>query len=82
MSAQLTRRPVSDRQLVPTTPLRSNLDFSESWPIHNGELMVFDGDGINEVESVEMLEERAKLVMQDAVTRRKQIPPFVQKLSR
>jgi len=37
---------------------------------------------MDEVDDIEILEKRALLVKRDALNKRKQIPPFVQKLSR
>lgn len=84
-STQLARRPMNRGQLVQTGQ-RSYDDASDPWgqfgddalldPQHaNGALMENHDD-------IEVLEEKAAAAKRDATSKRKQIPPFVQKLSR
>jgi heat shock transcription factor len=78
-STQLARRP-HNRQLVPTVqPYDSTVD---RWL---GDELMQDpqqGSGMEESDNIEVLEEKAALAKRDAQSKRKQIPPFVQKLSR
>ena len=83
-STQLARRPVN-RQLVPTgqrAPYDNSVDVWGEF----GDESILDPQGANggleENENIELLEERAALAKRDAQSKRKQIPPFVQKLSR
>lgn len=83
-STQLARRPINS-QLV-TTAQRSTYDNGvEPWTPF-GEESIMDPQNTNgtmeESDSIERLEERAAIAKRDAQSKRKQIPPFVQKLSR
>lgn len=83
-STQLARRPINS-QLVTTAP-RSTYDSTvESWAPF-GDESTMDPQNANgtmeESDSIERLEERAAIAKRDAQSKRKQIPPFVQKLSR
>lgn len=81
-STQLARRPLN-RQLVQTGP-RTQYDNSNEWSL--AEDGMFDPNsqngGLAENDSIERLEERAQIAKRDAQSKRKQIPPFVQKLNR
>jgi heat shock transcription factor len=82
-STQLARRPVN-RQLVPTSQ-RAGYDASDPWGQFGDDSML-DPQNLNGVmeenDNIEHLEERATVAKRDAQAKRKQIPPFVQKLSR
>lgn len=77
-STQLARRPVN-RQLMSTG--QHSLD--NSWGSF-GEDGLLNGNSnpLEEHDNIERLEERAAAAKRDAQAKRKQIPPFVQKLSR
>jgi heat shock transcription factor len=81
-STQLARRPMN-RHLVQTGP-RAQFDNPNDWSLT--EDVVYDPNGQNgalaENDSIERLEERAQIAKRDAQSKRKQIPPFVQKLNR
>lgn len=81
-STQLARRPVN-RQMVATAPRYEN--GVETWGQYvddsMGEPLVVNGP-LEESDNIELLEERAAVAKRDAQSKRKQIPPFVQKLSR
>lgn len=84
-STQLARRPIN-RQLVPTaqraTYDNNNLD---PWGQFGDESMMdpqIANGAMEESDSIERLEERAAIAKREAQSKRKQIPPFVQKLSR
>jgi heat shock transcription factor len=83
-STQLARRPLN-RHLVSTAP-RSTYDNSVDPWSQFGDESVMDPQSANgameENDSIERLEERAAIAKRDAQSKRKQIPPFVQKLSR
>jgi hypothetical protein len=82
-SNQLARRPMS-RQLVPTAS-RGGFENSNEWSGGLGDDGTFDQQSLNgmaENDSIERLEERAIIAKREAQSKRKQIPPFVQKLSR
>lgn len=83
-STQLARRPIN-RQLVPTAQ-RMTQDTSDDWSGQFGDNSIHDPHGVNgmmeENDNIELLEERAAVAKRDATSKRKQIPPFVQKLSR
>ncbi|KAG0648031.1 Heat shock factor [Hyphodiscus hymeniophilus] len=80
-STQLARRSIN-RQLVPTAQRMTNDNSGDQWL---GEDSMFDPQTSNglmeENDSIELLEERATAAKRDAQSKRKQIPPFVQKLS-
>jgi heat shock transcription factor len=78
-STQLARRPLN-RQLVPTGQRYDNK--VDAWfgddPMQDPQ----PGNGMEESDNIELLEEKAAVAKRDAQSKRKQIPPFVQKLSR
>jgi heat shock transcription factor len=81
-STQLTRRPVN-RQLVPTGQ-RPYDNTADPWG-QFGDESILDPQGngpMEENDNIELLEEKAAVAKRDAQSKRKQIPPFVQKLSR
>lgn len=82
-SNSLTRRPMN-QALVATHPL-SGFDGSMPWNDLNEDTSLVghgqDGDSSGQ-DNVELLEEMAQKAKRDAQGKRKQIPPFVQKLSR
>lgn len=70
--------------LVPTNQ-RSFDGVVEPWGNFVGDentLLQGNFENLNEQDNVEVLEERAQKAKRDAQAKRKQIPPFVQKLSR
>lgn len=80
---QLARRPISHRpmksgQVIYDDIEDSNLSFRDSSLIElsNNNSLRREGDNID------YLEEKAAIAKRDALANRKQIPPFVQKLSR
>ncbi|CAM1504811.1 Fc.00g024020.m01.CDS01 [Cosmosporella sp. VM-42] len=79
----LARRQMN-RALIPTNP-RTNFDPNVDWSSFAGDdgalLQPNSTENITEQDSVEVLEEMAQKAKRDAQTKRKQIPPFVQKLS-
>lgn len=83
-STQLTRRP-TNRQLVPTTQRTPYDNSGDPWG-QFGDDSILDPQNVNgmmeESDNIELLEERAAVAKRDAQSKRKQIPPFVQKLSR
>ena len=82
-STQLTRRPVN-RQLIPTGQ-RPYDNTADPWgQFGDDSILDVQGNGgqMEETENIEHLEERARSAKRDAQSKRKQIPPFVQKLSR
>ena len=83
-STQLARRPIN-RQLVPTAQRMAQDNSGVRWGGQFGDEML-DPQGANgimeETDNLELLEERAAVAKRDAQSKRKQIPPFVQKLSR
>jgi heat shock transcription factor len=70
--------------LVPTN--QRNFDGAvEPWGNFVGDentLLQGNFENLNEQDNIEVLEERAQKAKKDALAKRKQIPPFVQKLSR
>ncbi|KAH8820683.1 hypothetical protein F5884DRAFT_57908 [Xylogone sp. PMI_703] len=81
-STQLARRPMT-RQLV-TAPRNAFDNPIDPWG-QFGEESLLDTQNMNglmeESDNIELLEERAAAAKRDAQSKRKQIPPFVQKLS-
>ncbi|RFU28871.1 hypothetical protein B7463_g7471, partial [Scytalidium lignicola] len=81
-STQLARRPMT-RQLV-TAPRTAFDNSIDPWG-QFGEESILDTQNMNglveENDNIELLEERAAAAKRDAQSKRKQIPPFVQKLS-
>lgn len=81
-STQLARRPVNQQQLVQTAP-RTQFDNPNDWSLSNEFLDPNAQNGeLAENDSIERLEERAQVAKREAQAKRKQIPPFVQKLNR
>ena len=82
-STQLARRP-GNHHLVSTVPRASydtNVDPRASFGGDDQALETHNGV-MEDTDNVEVLEERAIIAKRDATSKRKQIPPFVQKLSR
>ena len=83
-STTIARRP-NNRQLVPTAQ-RNPYDISvDPWHPFGDDTMLdpqFNGGRMEENDNIELLEEKAAVAKRDAQSKRKQIPPFVQKLSR
>jgi heat shock transcription factor len=83
-STQLARRPINRQQLVPAGQ-RMAQDQSGDWS-QFGDDALLDPQGGNgsmeENNNIELLEERAAVAKREATSKRKPIPPFVQKLSR
>ena len=81
-STALARRQMN-RALVPTVP-RANFDASaDTWRgFIPDDPSLSPTDNAPEQDNVEELEELALKAMREAKSKRKQIPPFVQKLSR
>ena len=79
-STQLTRRPLN-RQMVPRTTFDNPNDL---WgPFGDDSLLdTTNSNGMEETDNIELLEEKAVIAKREAQAKRKQIPPFVQKLSR
>jgi heat shock transcription factor len=82
-STQLARRPIN-RQLVPTG--QRTFDGTDASWAQFGDDSMLDTQNANgaleENDNIELLEERAQMAKRDSQSKRKQIPPFVQKLSR
>lgn len=82
-STQLARRPVN-RQLVATAPRTAYDNSGDPWG-QFGDESILDPQGngrMEENDNIELLEEKAAIAKREAQSKRKQIPPFVQKLSR
>lgn len=80
-STQLARRP-NNRQVVSTqrVPYDNQVD---PWGANFDDALLDPQNGmVEENDNIELLEERASVAKRDAQSKRKQIPPFVQKLSR
>ena len=82
-STQLTRRPLN-RQMVSSVPRTTFDNSNDPWgPFGDDNLLdTPNSNGMEETDSIELLEERAVTAKREAQAKRKQIPPFVQKLSR
>ena len=83
-STQLARRPIN-HQLVPTGQRNTYDNSTESWAPYGDEGLGEQREGsggMEENDNIELLEEKAQVAKRDAQSKRKQIPPFVQKLSR
>jgi len=80
-STQLTRRPMN-RQMVQAS--RTAFDNpNDPWaPFGDDGILDQNVNDIEETDNIELLEEKAVIAKRDAQSKRKQIPPFVQKLSR
>ncbi len=85
-STQLARRPVNRGQLVPTGQRPVYENAADPWVQFGDETMLdqqnINGGVMEENDNIELLEEKAAVAKRDAQAKRKQIPPFVQKLSR
>jgi heat shock transcription factor len=81
-STALARRGLSSRALVPTAPRQVFDPSSESWNSFGDDFQQQPQGNTEDNESIEALEERALRAKREAMGKRKQIPPFVQKLSR
>ncbi|KJZ80479.1 hypothetical protein HIM_00329 [Hirsutella minnesotensis 3608] len=85
-STSLARRP-TNQALVPTNPRAAYDSSVEPWTgfvgDEGGALLQQQnpGEGLIEQDNVEVLEEMAAKAKREAQSKRKQIPPFVQKLS-
>lgn len=56
---------------------------TDPWPSFDDTLVPGSTDGpIDEHDNIELLEDKAQKAKRDALAKRKQIPPFVQKLNR
>lgn len=71
-----------NRALVPTGAHQTFDTNPEPWVDFDDPNMLPLGDGMDENDYIEVLEEKAVQAKRDAQAKRKQIPPFVQKLSR
>jgi heat shock transcription factor len=83
-STALARRGLGSRALVPTAP-RQVFDPSTDWNSFGDDFQQQQQpqqENVTDNESIEALEERALRAKREAMGKRKQIPPFVQKLSR
>jgi heat shock transcription factor len=83
-STALARRQNNNRALVhaPGRPqFDSNTDTWNSFPNDSANFLQ-PSNGMADEDSIEELEKRALAAKRDALAKRKQIPPFVQKLSR
>ncbi|KAH9898753.1 hypothetical protein F4778DRAFT_194515 [Xylariomycetidae sp. FL2044] len=80
-STALARRGMSNALV--TAPRAFTTQSNEAWPTYSEEnLMTNTPNGvIDEHDNIEILEERAQRAKRDAQAKRKQIPPFVQKLN-
>jgi heat shock transcription factor len=79
-STQLTRRPMNQQMVA--MPRRAYNDPNDPWPSFNDDLLDPNVNGVEETDNIEILEEKALIAKREAQAKRKQIPPFVQKLSR
>lgn len=85
-STQLARRPMSRQQLV-STGQRQAFDVTgtgDPWGQFGDDSAVVENQnpGMEVNDDIGMLEEKATVAKREAQAKRKQIPPFVQKLSR
>jgi heat shock transcription factor len=82
-STQLARRPVN-RQLIPTGQRQPYDNTGDPWGQFGDESILDPQNAgvMEETDSIEALEEKATAAKREAQAKRKQIPPFVQKLSR
>jgi heat shock transcription factor len=82
-STQLARRPMN-RQMVPTAPRAAFDNPNDPWGSFGDDNLLDpqNPNGMEETDNIELLEEKAVIAKRDAQSKRKQIPPFVQKLSR
>ncbi|RKF71374.1 putative heat shock transcription factor [Golovinomyces cichoracearum] len=81
LSTQLARRPISEHRITAEQNNYESLDTCVLFG-NNSLMELSNKTGLEgENDSVEALEERAAIAKRDALAKRKQIPPFVQKLS-
>lgn len=82
-STAIARR-TPNRALVPTNPRPPYDAASELWAGFGDDsgLIQAPNGGVDEHDNIELLEEKAQVAKREAQAKRKQIPPFVQKLSR
>jgi len=81
-STQLARRP-GNRQLVTAGQLQSYDEADNSWGAFGDTGLEVQAPHVMDVnENIDLLEEKAAIAKREAQAKRKQIPPFVQKLSR
>lgn len=82
-STQLARRPIN-RQLVPTGQRSTYDNTADPWGQFGDDSMLDPQNTgtMEETDNIEVLEEKATAAKREAQAKRKQIPPFVQKLSR
>jgi heat shock transcription factor len=79
-STQLARRPMN-QHLMQT----QRYDDPNAWGQYGDEqldVVAAGNGGVAENDNIELLEERAAVAKRESQSKRKQIPPFVQKLSR
>lgn len=80
----LARRPTNRQQLIPTAQRTPYDNSGDPWG-QFGDDNILDpqnSDRMLENDNIELLEEKAAVAKREAQSKRKQIPPFVQKLSR
>jgi len=83
-STQLARRPANQNSQLVARGQRGTYD-GDPWGQFGDESMMEGQNTTGELEendNIELLEEKAAVAKRDATAKRKQIPPFVQKLSR
>ncbi|OIW27935.1 hypothetical protein CONLIGDRAFT_682943 [Coniochaeta ligniaria NRRL 30616] len=80
-STALARRGLGSRALVPTAPRQVFDSSTEPWNSFGDDFQQQPPSNMEDNESIEALEERALRAKREAMGKRKQIPPFVQKLS-
>ncbi|TVY58358.1 Heat shock factor protein, partial [Lachnellula suecica] len=83
-STQLARRPMNRQQLVSTgqRPAFDVTGAGDPWGQFGDEtIMDPQTPGMEDSDTIEMLEEKAAVAKRESQAKRKQIPPFVQKLS-
>lgn len=82
-STALARRGLGSRALVPTAPRQVFDSSADTWTSFGDDFQQQQPEeNPADNESIEALEERALRAKREAMGKRKQIPPFVQKLSR
>lgn len=82
-STQLTRRPLN-RQMVSSVPRATFDNPNDPWSAFGDDNLLDtpNSTGMEETDNIDLLEEKAVIAKREAQAKRKQIPPFVQKLSR
>jgi len=84
LSTQLARRPANQRSQLVARGQRGAYD-GDPWGQFGDDTMMEGPNAtgaLEENDNIELLEEKAAVAKRDATAKRKQIPPFVQKLSR